>query len=133
MRHLSLAHGAAPISAIDSAGIADWHQGKPADPRSIRTAKRFGIDMSSLRARQVRASDFDDYDRIYGMDQGHVDALLALAAARAKASVLAFGALAGTGDIEDPYYGGDDGFVKTFQDINAGCKALLERLQAGNI
>ena len=33
------------------------------------------------------------------------------------------------GDVEDPYYGGDDGFEVNFQQITRCCEAFLDSLR----
>ena len=53
---------------IDSAGTGNWHVGDPPDARSVKVAKKHGIDISGLRGRQFQAADFDQFDRIYVMD-----------------------------------------------------------------
>jgi len=52
---------------IASAGTENYHVGKGADDRGIRTALKFGIDMKAHRAKQFTAKDFDYYDIIYSM------------------------------------------------------------------
>ena len=54
---------------LDSAGTHDYHVGEPPDERSIAAARRRGIDLSTLRARTVKAGDFDYYDLILAMDE----------------------------------------------------------------
>ena len=39
---------------IDSAGTGGWHAGEPPDRRAQAEARRRGIDISGLRARQVQ-------------------------------------------------------------------------------
>jgi len=52
----------------DSAGTAAWHEGKAPDARSQQHARVRGYDLSALRARQVKTSDFADFDHIIAMD-----------------------------------------------------------------
>ena len=42
---------------VDSAGTGNWHAGEPPDPRAQATARRYGVDISGLRARQVTPAD----------------------------------------------------------------------------
>jgi protein-tyrosine phosphatase len=64
---------------VDSAGTANYHTGKAPDSRMIRTASNFGHDISTLRARQFRASDFEDFDFIFAMDDENFSDLRKLA------------------------------------------------------
>ena len=41
---------------LDSAGTGDWHVGHPPDRRAQAEARRRGVDISGLRARQLRAT-----------------------------------------------------------------------------
>ena len=53
---------------VDSAGTAGWHQGRAPDPRTIAAAKKRGVDLSKLRARQILPADFEAFDYILVMD-----------------------------------------------------------------
>jgi protein-tyrosine phosphatase len=53
---------------LDSAGTGHWHIGRPPDPRAIAAARRNGMDISDLRARQVTADDFTRFDHILALD-----------------------------------------------------------------
>ena len=43
---------------IDSAGTANYHVGSSPDRRSIAVAKKYGIDISSLKGRQFSIKGF---------------------------------------------------------------------------
>lgn len=109
---------------VDSAGTAAWHVGKAPDPRSVAIAARHGIDISSLRARQVSSDDFSRFDLILAMDAANLADLQALAPADAPARLRRFL----DRDVPDPYYGGDDGFADVHAMLEQGCKALLVEL-----
>ncbi|RPD38812.1 low molecular weight protein-tyrosine-phosphatase [Chitinophaga barathri] len=66
LRHLSDEAGLG--WEIDSAGTGNWHVGHPPDPRSVKVARHYGIDISGLRGRQFQAEDFGHFDRIFVMD-----------------------------------------------------------------
>lgn len=46
----------------------DWHVGRPPDPRAIVVAERNGVDITGLRARQVKPDDFRRFDHIVALD-----------------------------------------------------------------
>ena len=56
---------------VDSAGTGDWHTGQCSDHRSILAAKNRGVDISMQKARQIRKSDFKDFDHIFVMDSSN--------------------------------------------------------------
>ena len=52
---------------IDSAGIIDYHAGDPADYRMREVASRRGYALDSI-ARQIKSSDFQEFDLIVPME-----------------------------------------------------------------
>jgi protein-tyrosine-phosphatase len=99
---------------VDSAGTAAYHIGNLPDKRSIKTLKDVGIDITTQRARQVKVEDFDEFDWIVAMDAENLANLKRIAPSYAKAKVVMFGCYRNDvnfGEVDDPYYGGDDGFV----------------------
>jgi protein-tyrosine phosphatase len=124
LRHLAAAEGIE--LRIASAGIGDWHVGSAPDARAQRHAKGRGYDLSTLRARQVRARDFAEFDLILAMDRGHLSALERMAPPDERHKVRLF--LAGR-DVPDPYYGGPEGFEQVLDLVEAACRDLLQELQ----
>lgn len=100
---------------IDSAGIGAWHIGQLPDRRMRIHASRRGLELTH-HARQVKASDFDDFDFIIGMDSSNIADLRRLAPsadAERKIHPMAewMGGVASRYDhIPDPYYEGAEGF-----------------------
>ncbi|HNH86061.1 MAG TPA: low molecular weight protein-tyrosine-phosphatase [Solirubrobacterales bacterium] len=115
---------------IDSAGTGDWHVGQPADPRAIAAATDRGVEISGL-ARQVRPSDFEEFDLILAMDSSNHANLLAMDGADPE-KVRLFREMAGEGelDVPDPYYGGEDGFAEGLDILESGCAVILEEINA---
>ena len=100
---------------IDSAGIGAWHAGDLPDNRMRIHARRRGYELTH-HARQIRKSDFDDFDLIIGMDGSNIANLRRMAPtpeAEKKVHAMAewFGGIATRHDhIPDPYYEGAEGF-----------------------
>src|SRR6202790_3604980 len=63
---------------VDSAGTAGYHVGEPPDPRSRRAAMSRGVDLSTLRARQVAPRDFACFYLILAIDPDNLRALIHL-------------------------------------------------------
>ncbi len=115
----------------DSAGTHGYHIGEAPDKRTIATAKKRGIIMDDLRARQVHAADFNSFDLILGMDSGHVRLLKALAPDGHKAQIALFLEYAGmtdTTEVPDPYYGSQKDFDYVLNLIEAGVITMLNKL-----
>ena len=125
---------------LDSAGTGDWHVGEPPDARATDAAQGRGIVLEGA-ARQVRPSDFREFDLIVAMDAGNLRDLRHAApddAARAKLVLLreldppadppSWGA-GGRLDVPDPYHGGARGFEDVFDLVQSACAALLPQLR----
>jgi len=124
LRHLAAEEGI--DLRIASAGIGDWHVGSAPDKRAQHHAKGRGYDMSALRARQVRPSDFAEFDLILAMDGGHLQALQRMAPPGQRHKVRLF--IAGR-DVPDPYYGGPEGFEQVLDLVEAACRDLLQEMK----
>lgn len=115
-------------ATIDSAGTGDWHIGHPPDARAQAEARRRGVDISALRGRQLRRADFYDFDLILAADATNLRDARAIRPADATAELkLMLDLLPGRGGegVTDPYYGEDDGFAATWDDVNAVAAALV--------
>ncbi|MFT4955246.1 MAG: protein-tyrosine phosphatase [Brevundimonas sp.] len=119
--------------AVDSAGTGDWHQGHAPDHRAQAVARRNGVDIGGYRARQVRAEDFDRFTHIVAMDPDNLADLERLRppGARADLSLMLEHAGRAGEPVEDPYYGGDDGFDVTWADVSAAARGLAQALNDG--
>jgi protein-tyrosine phosphatase len=135
MRHLLREEGLEDEITIDSAGTGAWHVGNPPDRRATAAAVARGIVLEGA-ARQVRPSDFDDYDLLLVADRENLADLRAIApgeAARAKVRLLREFDPASEGapdlDVPDPYYGGPDGFEDVLDLVEAACRGLLAEIR----
>ena len=110
---------------VDSAGTANYHTGAAPDPRCIEIAAKHRIDIGHQKARQFVVEDFDQFDYIYVMDYSNQQNVLHLARNdqdRAKVYLIL-----GDAEVEDPYYGGKEGFDVVFNKIQEACQQILEQ------
>lgn len=116
--------------AVDSAGTAGWHEGRPPDPRTIACARRNGLDLSNLRARQLRAADFQHFDLILAMDADNLRAARSLRPAGSQTRIRLFldETIGEHGAVPDPYYDGDAAFAALFDMLDAAAQAYVARL-----
>jgi protein-tyrosine phosphatase len=112
---------------VRSAGTHDYHLGQAPDRRAIAHAKKRGYDISGLRARQVAAADFKDFDLLVAMDRGHLKILDQLCPPEHRHKLRLF--VAGQ-DVPDPYYGGAEHFEAALDMIEDAARKLLEELRA---
>lgn len=117
---------------VDSAGTGHWHAGENPDRRAVKTGKGRGVDISKLVARQIKRSDFKEFDLILVADEEVKYGVLDLAegAAEAKKVELIMNMSDPGKDlpVPDPYYGGQDGFEKVFDMLDRACEALIKRV-----
>jgi protein-tyrosine phosphatase len=118
---------------VDSAGTADYHPGARPDPRAQVAGRKRSYDLSSLRARQVRAADFAAFDLILAMDRSNLQELMERAPVQARRKIQLFLDYAPeqpVREVPDPYYGGPHGFEEVLDLIEAAARGLLRRLRA---
>ncbi len=117
---------------IDSAGIGDWHIGEPPDQRALAAARRRGLDMSRLRARQIASEDFQRFDFILAMDRANLSDLRRRAPTQYRERVrlfLEFAPDAGVDEVPDPYYGGEAGFEEVLDLAEQAARGLLSHIR----
>jgi protein-tyrosine phosphatase len=108
---------------IDSAGTGGWHVGQPPDIRSIRIAKKYGLDISKQSCRKFDVVDFENFDQILVMDYNNMKDVRALARneeEQNKISLFMKDAI-----VPDPYYD-DDQFDPVYQMIDKRCREFLD-------
>ena len=118
----------------DSAGTGDWHIGRPPDPRAAAAARRNGVDIAHLRARQVSSEDFHRFHHIIALDRENLSHLQAMQppGSRAQLSLLLDHVEGRAGQaVADPYYGAQERFDSAWADVQAGARALARKLMDG--
>lgn len=120
---------------IDSAGTTAWEEGNPADERTVAAMQRHGHtgDYTVHRARVFDKRWFDDRDLVLAADHGHYTVLRRLAGvSEAKdriRMIRSFDPSGLNGDalsIDDPWYGDEDSFDQTYDEITAAADGIVE-------
>jgi protein-tyrosine phosphatase len=117
---------------VDSAGTGNWHAGEAPDSRAQATARRHGVDISGLKARQVKPADFRRFTHIVALDHDNLANLrrLAPADATAELSLLLDHVPGREGQaVTDPYFGDDAGFEVTWAEVTAAARTLALNLR----
>ena len=114
---------------IDSAGIGDWHVGQLPDRRMRERGALRGYRFDS-HARQIRQSDFDDFDLLLVMDSDNYRIVTSKAPteeARQKVRMLTDYLPEGSKAtvVPDPYYGDLSDFDYALDLIEEACDGLL--------
>lgn len=123
---------------IASAATSTEEIGNPVYPPARRMLERHGISCSGKTARQMTLRDYEYYDYIVLMDRNNLRNLRWILPpaiyerecagsqpTRKKISLL-MDWVGESRDVADPWYTGD--FTATWNDVNEGCRAMLQKL-----
>ncbi len=120
---------------VASAGFERFHNGDPADRRSVEVARRHGIDLTRHTASMFSERDFDRFDRIYVMDRHNYRDVMSLARDSQDEKkvdyLLNLSEPGSDREVPDPWYGGMEGFENVFRMIDRACDQLAGEVQAG--
>jgi protein-tyrosine phosphatase len=137
MRSMLVSAGLDDRVVVDSAGTGGWHEGDPADPRTVRTLRAHGYDGTDHRAREFRPKWFSDRDLIVVADEGHARDLRRWAPdAHASAKVRLLREFdptaveAETLEVDDPYFGDDEDFDHCLTVVERACQGIVDHLVA---
>ncbi|MCB0689958.1 MAG: low molecular weight phosphotyrosine protein phosphatase [Saprospiraceae bacterium] len=116
---------------VDSAGTTGWHEGSSPDKRSIAVAKDHDIDISGLRARQIRQAELPDWDLIVAMDAQNYQDIRRLdpeVTGTRLHMMMNFLYPGQNRPVPDPYYGSKKDFEEVYTMLYQACEAMLEEL-----
>ncbi len=120
---------------VDSAGTSAYHVDEAPDPRSIQTGRKYGINISDLRGRQFTPDDFDNFDKIYIMDDSNYQNVMSLARNeqdKAKVDYILNEITPYTNNpVPDPYFGGDQGFEDMYKLLDKATDSIVEKIKNG--
>ena len=115
---------------VDSAGTGGWHVGNLPDYRSIAVAKKYGIDLTNQRARQLQLSDLEDFDLIFAMDSSNFSDIKTKAKNEQQINKIhLIRNLVNPNEnraVPDPYYD-DNGFEDVYFMLDEACDKILEK------
>lgn len=125
--------GRSDAFVIGSAATSTEEIGNSPHYGTVAKLRQVGIPLVPHRARQVRANEYANWDLIIGMDSANMRNLRRIferepeAQADDCAKLIKLLSLTGSDrDVADPWYTGN--FDATYEDVLAGCKALLKQL-----
>jgi len=114
----------------DSAGTGAWHVGNPPDERAQLVGRKYGIEMSDLRARQATPEDFHVFDIILAMDHSNHENLKRMRPSNGRAELAMMMAFAGrpNEEVPDPYYGDLSDYETVFDMLKPAADGLLDHI-----
>jgi protein-tyrosine phosphatase len=126
--HLVQEAGLSSKIEIDSAGTGDWHVGSLAHHGTRDILQLNGIKYSGC-ARQITATDLENFDYVITMDEENFYNVQQLGKAKAQvAPLLSFANNTDLREVPDPYYVG--GFDRVYDLVYDGCEGLLEHIRS---
>ncbi len=131
LRQLAAAAGLSEKLEVTSRGIMGWHEGKPADPRTVDALRTRGFEGSEHRAARLTDADIAENDMLVAMAREHRDAMIERGADPAQ--VVLFTdfdpASPADPDVFDPYYDGEAAFAAVLHQVERTAEVLLERVR----
>lgn len=113
---------------IASAATSTEEIGNPVYPPAQRKLAEHGISCAGKVARQLKNSDYEEYDLLIGMDHANLRSMHRICGGDyAEKMHLMMDYTDHPGEVADPWY--TDDFEATWQDVLAGCRGLLDYLQ----
>lgn len=131
------------IKEIDSCGTGAYHSGDNPDSRTMSVLGDNGITDYKHKARRVRVpEDFERFDYVLAMDENNLFDLRDMVKRAAKKGSLdqqealkrlhlygSFGGKTNNEEVQDPYYGGRDGFSTAFDQLSRFGKGILGHIE----
>jgi low molecular weight phosphotyrosine protein phosphatase len=129
-KHIVSQHGLDPhFKKIESFGTAGYHTGEDPDHRSSATCRKHGVPVNH-RAQQIKSKHFSEFDYIICMDKSNLSNLNRITPKGSKVKAQLFGEWNTDGKfnkiVDDPYYGGDDGFEYNFKQVTYFSEEFLK-------
>ena len=118
---------------VDSAGTNGYHIGQSPDQRSVSAAKPYNYSFEGIKSRAFDVSIDYENDYIIAMDQSHLNWLMENKPLECSSKIdllMNFDQNSRSNkDIEDPYYGGENGFKLVIKKIQGGIDKLIEHIK----
>ena len=112
---------------IESAATSTEEIGNPVYPPVRRKLAEHGIECSGKTARQLRNSDYEEFDLLIGMDRANLRSMYRICGGDfADKMHLLMDFTDRPGEVSDPWY--TDDFDATWRDVEEGCRRLLNYL-----
>ena len=113
---------------VDSAATSAWHIGEPPHRGTQGKLQEYGISTAGMQGRQLKQTDFEQFDYIVGMDESNIRNIHMMLGNPDSPKIFRFLDLTNhKKDVPDPYY--TDDFQETYDLAVEGCQALLQKIK----
>ncbi|SFM45957.1 protein-tyrosine phosphatase [Gracilibacillus orientalis] len=126
-RHIIKEKGVEDQFVIDSAGLGDWHIGKPPHQGTRAKLDELNISYHGQKSRQIQVTDVKDFDYVIAMDQQNMDDLSQLSYQTSDVTVkklMDFVDQPKEQNVPDPYF--TKNFDYTYELVEEGCEQLFD-------
>ncbi len=114
---------------IESAATSTEEIGNPVYPPARRKLAEHGIGCAGKTARQMKKSDYERFDLLIGMDHANLRNMNRICGGDSAGKLsLLLDYTNRPGEVADPWYTGN--FDATWNDVQEGCRGLLDQLKA---
>ena len=128
MKDLVAKAGIADRFHIESAATSTEEIGNSVYPPARRKLAEHGIGCAGKTARQLRRSDYGQWDYLVGMDEANRRNITRMCGGDPEGKIsLLLDHTPRPREVADPWYTGD--FERTWQDVLEGCTALLAEIR----
>ncbi len=118
--------------SVDSAGTSGYHNGELPDRRMRQHGSKRNYNFDSL-SRWFTASDFEEFDLIFAMDDSNYHNIMSLApdleSQQKVHRMVEYSQKYSHDHIPDPYYSGADGFELVLDLLEDACEGLLKEVK----
>lgn len=116
---------------VESAGTHVSRAGDRVDPRARNIALARGVDLGKLRGRQVRKTDFAQYDYFLVMDNNNYRALVDTCPSEYRHKlimIMDFAPEYGDSEVPDPYYGSAAAFEDIYNRLEVAIRGFVQQV-----
>jgi len=116
---------------VVSAGL-HANPNQEADPRSLRIAPEFGVNLDDHRSRPLTRQMVAEADAVFAMDRrNRVEFLMLYPEAEAKLFMLGAYAVPKLSEIPDPFMGNEEDLRRCYRDLEVCLRNLVRDLSRG--
>ena len=133
LRHACRLQGLSRRVRVESAGTHVAGAGARPDARVLTILDKHGINAARLRSRPFAVGDFQRFDQILVMDQGHLSWLEALQERESQGPgtqprmVMEFSEHYSETEVPDPYYANTAAFDFVFERLTDACGGIMKQ------
>ncbi len=121
---------------VDSAGLEPHNLGQKCDERTFQIAKKYNIDISDHRMRLFSKKDYDEFDKIYVMDQADLRGVKYMARdeedSRKVEKIMNLITPEKNVNVPNPYFGKLEEFESIYHQLDKACNEFINQINSFN-